>query len=209
VRLGRFLCGMLVAPLAALALLVTAPAAVAATPALASSNCTMLNLPGGYTFTLTGTGFAFSTPLVVRWADNVNPNYTQFVPVATDAQGAFTTQLFGATNQNYPVGVRVFDAAGVLLASTTVTCGSPPPPPPPPPPTGCGQGGDNSNSEFSGNCDSQNGDSHGGDSHGGDSHGGDSHGGDSHHGDSHGDKQSGGKGQSGQNDQSGSSKGKK
>jgi hypothetical protein len=127
--LGRMWLGLLVTPVAALALLVTAPAAVAAETTLTASNCMAYNVPGGYSFLLTGMGFPSATPLVVRWADTFYPDYRQFVPVTTLVDGTFTTPLAGGLSQNYPVYVRVFDLAGNVLAETTVTCSSPSPTP--------------------------------------------------------------------------------
>ena len=129
--LGRVWCGVLVAPVAALALLVTAPAAVAAGN-LAVPNCMVLNLPGGggYTFTLTGAGFTAVTPVVVRWADNIFTNYQQFEVLYTDTSGGFTTELFGGTGQTYPVDVEVLDATQTtVLATKHVTCSSSSPTP--------------------------------------------------------------------------------
>jgi hypothetical protein len=127
---GRVWLGVLVAPLAVSAALVTAPIA-GATAALTSSYCMDLHLPGGggYTFTLTGTGFDPVTPYTVQWSDNVKSYDQQFQPVLTDATGMFTTDLFGGVGQTYPVDVEVLDSAGATVARTRVTCTSSSPTP--------------------------------------------------------------------------------
>jgi hypothetical protein len=125
--------GWLLTSILALMILVL-PAVARAQGTLAVSNVQCNTLAGfGYTFTVSGSGFAPNAEIVV-WVSDSNvfpgpPPFSQPNSVLTDAGGGFRFDFSGGPAQQLPGTVQVTDALlNTLAGPVPVACPSGPPP---------------------------------------------------------------------------------